>query len=430
MTQQSSDPAHGRRLLLFTTASLLLANFGPRLLFKLLGWESPGSIVLLVRDLWTWHTWTDSWLPMMRSVDYFLQHPALPVYYAPLYDTLIYSLASILPLWLLKKLGMGDAAMLQFLAVTSWLALLGVAVVALVMGRLLLKARGVRMNWQTIAAVCASVLFCYPLLKGYSLGNAQTYLSFEFAVLLLLWSQGYETAGGVTGALLSFVKPQYVLLLVWMVVRRRWNAVLGFVAASAILLLLSVAVFGLHNTLDYLHVLAGLSRKAQSHYANQSLFGTLNRITGNGENLTYTPRLYTPYVPWIYRATVLTAVGLVLAVLLFPWGPLRASAGDLAAMGIVSVAASPMAWEHHYGMLCGVFAWVWFAYGCWQQGRPWVLALAFTFTINAWLALNRTAPYLGWNIVQSYMYFGALTTVAVLMVLARRVARGHTEPVL
>lgn len=430
MTQQSSDPAHGRRLLLFVVGSLLLSNFGPRLLFKLLGRGNPGSIGILVRDAWTWRTWTDSWLPMMQSIDYFLRHPALPVYYAPLYDTLIYSLASILPLWLLKKLGMGDAAMLHFLAITSWLALVGVAIASLALGRFFLKARGVRMTWRTVAGVCAAVLFCYPLLKGYSLGNAQTYLSFEFALLLLLWSQGHEAAGGTLGALLSFVKPQYVLLLVWMAVRRRWHATMGFLATSAVLLLLSVAVFGVHNNLDFLHVLAGLSRKAQSHYGNQSMFGTLNRLVGNGENLSYTPLLYTPYVAWIYWTTVITAIVLVLGVLLFPWGKLRASAGDLAAMGIVSVAASPMAWEHHYGILCGVFAWIWFAYGCWQQRRPWVLGIASTFTMNAWLALNRTAPHLGWNIVQSYMYFGALTTVAVLMVLARRVTGGHTQPVL
>ena len=430
MATQSNDPAHGRRLLLFVAASLLIANFVPRVLFKLLGWGNPGSIAHLVHDAWTWHTWTDSWLPMMRSVDYFLQHPSQPIYYAPLYDTLIYSLASILPLWALKKLGMGDAAMLRFLAITSWMALVGIAAAALAMGHKYLKARDVRMNWQTILAVCAAVLFCYPLLKGYSLGNAQTYLSFEFAVLLLLWSQGQEAAGGVVVALLAYVKPQYVLLLIWMAVRRRWNATIAFLVTSAVLLLLSVLVFGWHNNLDFIHVLAGLSKKAQSHYGNQSMFGTLNRMIGNGENISYTPLLYTPYIPWVYRTTVVTSVLLMVSVLAFPWGKLRASAGDLAAMGIVSVAASPMAWEHHYGILCGVFAWIWFAYGCWQARRPWLLGVAAMFTLNAWLALNRTAPHLGWNIVQSYMYSGALLTVVLLMTIARKVTHGNPEPVL
>ncbi|MEK6397301.1 MAG: glycosyltransferase family 87 protein [Terriglobus sp.] len=430
MNPRSSDPAHGRRLLLFVVGSLVFSNVVPRVLFKLLGWGNPGTIGGMLHDFWTFRTWTDSWLPMMRSVDYFLQHPTLPIYYAPLYDTLIYSLASILPLWLLKKLGMGDVVMLRFLAVTSWLALVGIAGVAFAMAHRYLKARGVKPNWRTVVAVLLAVLFCYPLLKGYSLGNAQTYLSFEFALLLLLWSEGKETAGGVVSALLTFVKPQYGLLLIWMAVRKRWNAAIAFVATSVVLLLLSVLVFGWHNNLDYIHVLAGLSKKAQSHYGNQSMFGTLNRAIGNGENIGYTPFVYTPYIRWVYLTTVSTALVLMGAVLLFPWGKLKASTADLAAMGVISVAASPMAWEHHYGIVVGVFAWVWFAYGCWQEKRPWVLGVASLFTMNAWLAFNKAAPHLGWNVVQSYMYFSALLLVVVLMVMARKVTRGDAEPVI
>ena len=155
-----------------------------------------------------------------------------------------------------------------------------------------------------------------------------------------------------------------------MAVRKRWNAAIAFLVTAAVLLALSVLVFGWQNNMDYVHVLAGLSRKAQSHFANQSMFGTLNRMIGNGENISYTPLLYTPYIRWVYIKTVTTALLMVAAVLLFPWGRMRGSAGDLAAMGIVSVAASPMAWEHHYGILPAVFAWVWFAYACWQQRVP------------------------------------------------------------
>jgi hypothetical protein len=117
-------------------------------------------------------------------------------------------------------------------------------------------------------------------------------------------------------------------------------------------------------------------------------------------------------------------------VLLFPWGKLRASAGDLAAMGLVSVAASPMAWEHHYGIVCGVLAWVWFAYGCWQVKRPWLLAVAATLTLNAWLGLNRLADYHGLNILQSYIYLGTLLLLFVLMRTARAVTDGDANPVL
>lgn len=429
MQHRSSDTVQGRRLLGFVLGGLLLANVGQWLLFRLLHWGNPGSLKQDLDAFVHLRTWTDSWLPMMQSVDYFRAHPGLPIYDAPLYDTLIYSLASILPLWLLKHMGMGDAMLLRLLAVTSWLALVGVAVLSLRMGQHLLAKRGVRLDWQSVAAVFAAVLLCYPLLKGYALGNAQTFLSFGFTALLLLWSDEKERASGATAALLAFVKPQYALLLVWMVVRRKWNAAAAFVAIALLLLGLSCLVFGWNNNWDYLHVLAGLSRKAQSHFANQSMFGTLNRMIGNGENLGYTPLVYTPYIRWIYVTTVATALLLVGAVLLFPWGKLRGSAGDLGAMGLVSVAASPMAWEHHYGIVPGVLAWIWFAYGSEQAKRPWVLGLAAFLTMNALLGFNRLAPFHGWNVLQSYMYLGALLLVGVLMRTARAVTRGDANPV-
>ncbi|MGI4756260.1 MAG: glycosyltransferase family 87 protein [Janthinobacterium lividum] len=428
-TRQPEDPVRGKRLLCFTLVSILLANVGQWLFFRLLGVGNPGTIRHELSAFLHVHTWTDSWLPMMQSVNYFQAHPDLPIYSAPLYDTLIYSLASLLPLWLLKHFGVDDAAMLRLLALMSWLAVAGVAAVSLRLGRYLLAQRNLRLDWASVAGVMVSVLFCYPLLKGYALGNAQTFLSFGFTVLLMLWTTQHERASGLTAALLTFVKPQYALLLVWMLVRRKWNAAAAFLATAVLLTGMSTLVFGWQNNLDYLHVLAGLSHKAQSHFANQSMFGTLNRMIGNGENLGYTPLVYTPYVRWVYLTTVATALLLVGGVLLFPWGKLLGSTGDLAAMGLVSVAASPMAWEHHYGIVPGVLAWIWFAYGCRQAKRPWLLALGAFLTLNALLGFNKLAPFHGWNVLQSYMYLGALLLVAVLMRMALAVTLGRYDPV-
>ncbi len=73
----------------------------------------------------------------------------------------------------------------------------------------------------------------------------------------------------------------------------------------------SVASFGVRNNLDYAGVMAGLSRKAQSHYGNQSMFGLLNRAIFNGENITYHPYVYPPFVPWVYYVTLATTAVLV-----------------------------------------------------------------------------------------------------------------------
>ena len=361
------------------------------------------------------------------AADYFHAHPTKPIYYAHLYDTLIYPLASLLPLAALEKLGLSESAILEILVVTSWLAVLGVGAVSLWMGQRL-RRRNASLDWQSIVAVMLACVGCYPLIKGYALGNAQTFLSFLFAALLLLWTTGRERSAGVVAALLTLVKPQYGLLWIWMIVRRRWNAVIAFLVCAVLLIALSTLVFGWHNNLDYIHVLSSLSRKAQSHYANQSMFGTLNRVIGNGENITYTPHLYTPYIAWVYRTTLITGLILIGAALLFPWGKLRGSTADLAATGLASVASSPMAWEHHYGIVspsprgCGS------PMDAGSGGRRGWLALASFLTLNALTATNFLAPYLGWNVLESYLYFGALLMLFVLMRLARNVTNNVTDP--
>jgi len=422
-TQKSNALTHDKRLLLFVVASLLLANIAQWAICRALGLGNPGGLKDLVLAFTHITQWTDSWRPMMTSLDAFQANPSQPIYAAKLYDTLIYPLASLLPMVFLRKLGLSDGAMLRVLAWASWLAVLGIVAMSIALARRLLRERETTLTWPSTLAIMLAVLGCYPLLKGYALGNAQTFLSLGFIVMLYLWTDGHERSAGVVAALLTMVKPQFVLLLLWMAVRRRWGAMWAFVACAAVVIGVSIAVFGWHNNLDYIAVLAGLSHKAQSHFANQSMFGTINRMIFNGENIGYTPYVYTPYIPWVYKATVASSVLLMLAVLVYPWRKMSGSAADLGAMGIISVAASPMAWEHHYGIVFSIAAWAWFAHACWWRKRPWVLGVAVFLCLNFLPAFNYLSDKRGWNILQSYLYFGALLLVGWLMRLSRSTER-------
>jgi len=177
----------------------------------------------------------------------------------------------------------------------------------------------------------------------------------------------------------------------------------------------SVAVFGARNNLDYLGVLAGLSRKAQPHYANQSMFGLLNRAIFNGENLPYHPYIYPPFVPWIYYVTLATTAVLVLLALAYPWRERAGSMADLAATGVVCVIATPMAWEHHYGVMLPIFVWLWFGVYRLGAGSVGKLALAFVPIADFLSPFNLLAAIPVLNVLQSYMYFGALLLLWLLM---------------
>ena len=423
--------SHDKRLLWYALGSVLLVNVGIWAVYHLLGLGSPANMKSDWLSFLHVRQWTDSWLPMLKSLDYFRDHPHEPIYYAKLYDTLIYPLPSLLPMVLLRELGLGPHE-LRMLAVLSWLACFGVLGFSLLLARVELRRRGGSLSVAAVLAVVVIWAGFYPLFKGYALGNASTFLSCAFAALLWTWTddrmRGNEHIAGVLIAAMSMVKPQFVLLVVWLALRRKWGALVSCLVFAAVLFAISFAYFGAHNNLDYLAVLSSLSHKAQSHYANQSMFGTLNRMTFHGENLPYHPFVYSPNIPWIYRVTVLTSVALTALGLFFPWGKLRGSAGDLGAMAILSVAASPMAWEHHYGIVFPVLAWTWFRYGAWQPARPWLLALAAFLTCNSLSPIHQfLSAKVGWNVLQSYLYFGALLLVFLLMRLAR--TETHGEPV-
>jgi alpha-1,2-mannosyltransferase len=426
VSRPSPSKTHDARLLIFVLSTLLVTVVGVALFFRLTTNNTPGTIAQLVKLFAHVQQGTDSWEPMLKSLDYFHAHPESPIYEARLYDTLIYSLVSLLPLAALEKLGITGDRMLRLLAWSSWLAVWFVGGISARLASRLLSRKGAKLSAASIISIFVACIFFYPLLKGYTLGNAQTFLTLGFTLLIYLWSTGREKSSGVVVAALAMVKPQYVLILLWMAVRKRWGAFWSGTIFAAVMFSISIMVFGWRNNLGYLPVLAGLSHKAQSHYANQSMFGTLNRMVFNGENLDYHPYVYTSYVPWIYYATVASSLFLAGLALFYPWGKFRGTTADLANMGIVSVAASPMAWEHHYGIVFPIFVWLWFSYGCWEQRRTWLLGTSF-FLCGSWLSVTTfLASKPGLNLLQSYIYFGALLLMFLLYRLPR--AEEHGRP--
>jgi hypothetical protein len=266
-----------------------------------------------------------------------------------------------------------------------------------------------------VLAVVFGAFFFMPITLAYSLGQAQIFLDLFFSLLVLFWIERRERPAGVMMALLAMVKPQYGLLLLWAALRGRWKALGSGAAAMGVGGAVSLAVFGVRNNLDYLGVMAGLSRKAQTHYANQSMFGLLNRAIFNGENLPYHPYVYPPYVPWIYAVTLATTAALVVLALAYPWRERAGGMADLSAIAVVSVIATPMAWEHHYGVMLPIFVWLWF--GLYRRGAGSALALAVAWVLIAdFLSpLNYFAAIPVANLLQSYMYFGALLLLGLLL---------------
>ena len=368
-------------------------------------------------DFLHFRQFTDSWTPMLGSVDSFLSHPELPIYQAKLYDTLIYPLTSILPLLWMRKAGLSDASCFRLLMFLSWLAVIAVVAAAVGVASAVVKGAdaGERLSGRAAAATAFAAFFFMPITLAFSLGQAQIFLDLFFALLVLFWVQGRERAAGVMMACLAMVKPQFGLLLLWAALRKRWNALVAGGVTLAVGGALSVLAFGVRNNLDYVGVMSGLSRKAQSHYGNQSMFGLLNRAIFNGENISYHPYVYPPFVPWVYYVTLATTAVLVLFALAYPWRERAESMADLGTIGVVCVIATPMAWEHHYGVMLTVFVWLWFGVYRLGYGRVVWVAVAWVLIADFLSPLNFFSDVPVLNVVQTYMYFGALLLIGLLV---------------
>ena len=404
-----------RRLLLFVLLNILAANAGFKLIAHFVFHTGVDEMRVRYRDFFHFHQFTDSWTPMLGSVNSFLAHPGVAIYQAKLYDTLIYPLTSVLPLLWMKQAGMSDTAVLRALMVASWIAVVAVVALQVLIAARIAGQGSSKLSWRAALATSFAAFFFMPITLAFSLGQAQIFLDLFFTLLVLFWIEGRERPAGAMMALLAMVKPQFGLLLLWAALRRRWNALACAAATLAAGGVVSLTVFGVRNNLDYLGVLAGLSRKAQSHYANQSIFGLLNRAIFNGENLPYHPYVYPPFVPWIYAVTLATSAVLVLLALAYPWRERAGGMADLAAISVVSVIATPMAWEHHYGVMLPVFVWLWFAVYRRGVGSVFVLAIAWVLIADFLSPFNFLAAIPVANVLQSYMYFGALLLLGLLM---------------
>jgi len=161
--------------------------------------------------------------------------------------------------------------------------------------------------------------------------------------------------------LTCLLKPQASLFLLWALLRKQWSFAASFCAVTAAGLAISIAVFGWHNHVAYLQVVHFLSLRGDSFATNQSWNGLAHRLLHVGiSNYAMPTTPYPPYNAVIYWSTLASSAMLVLAALVVPRVQ-RAAGGtrDFLLFAMATVMASPIAWEHHYGVFFLAFlAWM------------------------------------------------------------------------
>lgn len=269
-----------------------------------------------------------------------------------------------------------------------------------------------------VAAVFALALTFYPVVKAFTLGQIQTWVNGAFAVALLCWTAGHKAASGVFVGLICLIKPHYGLLLLWAALRGEWRFIAACGAAVAAGAAASLAAFGWQNHIDYLRVLSFLSERGESYYPNQSVNGLLNRLMGIAEPQIYNNDFwrdghFPPFTPLVYAGTLASSLVILGAALLR-----RRRANDpgrvldFCTMVLSLTIASPIAWEHHYGVLLPIMA-VLLASVLGDRARTAWLAACYVLAANLFIAANALAPSM-LNVAQSYLFVAALGVLALL----------------
>jgi alpha-1,2-mannosyltransferase len=376
----------------------------------------------------------DSWMPMRAALDYFNAHSRNGALYT---DLLIkehlkfqYPPTTILIPRALAALHL-DSRFFYACATYLFLAVTVLAVYAI--ARWSLRTYGnvslTRLDrGLLLAAATLATLTFYPVVRAASLGQIQAWLNAGFAVSLLCYLTERDFLAGLVVGVLTSVKPQYGLFLVWGAARRNWSFTAGMFCSGFVGLIAGVAVFGEADYLDYFGTLRFLSHHGESFYANQTINGLVNRLFSIHEpqlynNVEWAANSFPPYNPWVFYSTVLSSVAIV-AACLFAKGVTGVGRGaDYCLIALGATLASPIGWEHHYGILLPTFAVLWPMLWFDRQflGRDRLRIAA----VLCFLVASNYIPFVNWfagsafNVLQSYLLMAALTVFVILMIVRR-----------
>lgn len=425
------------------TIVVMLCAFTPIVAISALGWLYAGtlrdvvpveltnfdSLLVLLASMLHSSIRPDSWGPMLQALRV-LHGSERDALYQVLFFTghvrFQYPPTSLVSLDLLSALGITSFRALNAINLVVYCVNAGAAgflMWLLFGGRDRMAGRsspGLHPGGMAAIGFAAAFTF-YPDIRAGVLGQIQVWIDLLFTSAVIAWLLGRRFLPGILIGLACTIKPQFGLLLLWGLLWREWAFSGGILAALVPVAVVSLVRYGLKAFLDYLDVLAFLSRHGESFFANNSVNGILNGYISSNNSLYWDSLQFTPYNPAVYAGTAAASALVLAAVVYLPLSGRKTRPGiaDLGVASICTVIGSPVAWEHHYGILLPLFG-VMLKYLLDQPAGPrrginlvclgvsWLLVADFIPFSNL---LART-PF---SILQANLFFGALLLLVLLL---------------
>jgi len=365
--------------------------------------------------------WQDSWGPMYQAIEHLREHPDIPIYTELFFNQKTkfqYPLSSLVLLDLFQQAAdIAQVTLFKVLNMASWIFVIlsGVASWFILRESHRKTNSGDNVNLASLIPVLAITITFYPLAKSYTLGQIQTTITMLVSLSILAWQWKKPWLAGIFLGICCAIKPQWGVVILWGLLRKEWKFVITSSLTFGVLTLIAVGMYGFQNYLDYLPAVSFMGQRGESYFPNQSVNGLINRILFNGDNLKWHADGFPPYNPTVYGITVIAAL-IILGFALFWKRNKKADAFCLALLILSLTISSPIAWEHHHGILLPIFALI--APVCTSQkpsGKYTVAFLSTAFFLSS-QRLNFTRIFANTylNFLQSYLFFGAVIVLWLL----------------
>lgn len=396
-----------RRLMLFLLCVLMFEG----LMIAVMPRLHSGSVLKITKDALLLHFGNDSWYYMAQGAETWRQH-SNTIYETAFFERGIRFIYPPTALLLYQGCGVARFLHMQPFTLFKILLLLSMLGTWWIASEFFftqypnLKRAKAWERWKVRLLILALIYTFLPLINALSLGQVQTIINFVLILSAFLWWRGSRVAPGILLGLTCWLKPVMMLFLLWGLLRRQWSFAVSLGSMLLLGLTVSVAVFGWHNTMEYQAVVHFLGRHGDALFTNDSLNGLLHRQMHVGSPVTWIYG-YPPFNRPIYLATLFSSAFLVGAALVIPHlRRMAATTVDFLLFAMAAVMASPIAWEHHYGVFFLVFL-LWMP----QAFRRWpvflgLLAIYFLMT-DTWAPLS-LLMYSPWTFLISHVYFGGL----------------------
>lgn len=261
--------------------------------------------------------------------------------------------------------------------------------------------------------------FFYPIWSNFHLGNIQAWLNLFLILGIYFYINKKENITGILLAICTLFKPFYGFILIWMIVRKKWNIAKYFLITFSIFTLISLWIFGLENHLSYLDVASQLSKTGEVFHKNQSVNGLMNRFFFTDGNLFWTPKSFPPYHPTVYWTTTISSLLILILALIIPiFTKVKNRFLDFLIVLVSTSIASPIAWQHHFGFWLIIYFYLFqiFIKNQFknQKYTAFLLALSFTFVSHNNRFISIIFGESKYNFLQSFIFFGGIILLFLL----------------